>query len=64
MWKSVLQDFGGQFVMTSGMIATQLSSAGSLDTMTPVSTLCLIRGCVIVNAKIYYFYNFMFKSTK
>ena len=39
-WKCVLLDFGGQFVMTSGMIETQLSSAGSLDTMTPVSTLC------------------------
>ena len=37
VWKSVLQDFGGQFVITSGMIETQLSSAGSLDTMTPVS---------------------------
>ena len=46
VWKCVLQDSGGQFVMISGMIETQLSSAGSLDTMTVVSSLCL-RGCVI-----------------
>ena len=39
VWKSVLQDSGGQFVMISGMIEMQLSSAGSLDTMTLVISL-------------------------